>query len=63
MLIQDQLPGDQINDENLSFLRAIGVDYLSLNPVPFAAAGRGESRLSTFASPAASGLPLSSALF
>ena len=49
MLIQDQLPGDQINDENLSFLRAIGVDCLSLNPVPFAATGRGESRLSAFA--------------
>ena len=34
MLIQDQLPWDQVNDENLSFFKAIGVDYLTINPAP-----------------------------
>jgi mannonate dehydratase len=34
MLIQDQLPWEQVNDENLSFLKAIGVDYLTINPAP-----------------------------
>src|SRR5262249_868569 len=30
----DQLPWDQVNDENLSFFKAIGVDYLTVNPPP-----------------------------
>ena len=34
MLIQDQLPWDQVNDENLSFFKAIGVNYLTINPAP-----------------------------
>src|SRR5262245_18151394 len=34
MFIQDQLPWDQVNDENLSFFKAIGVDYLTINPAP-----------------------------
>lgn len=34
MTIQDQLPWDQVNDENLGFLRAIGVDYLTIYPPP-----------------------------
>jgi mannonate dehydratase len=34
MLIQDQLPWDRVNDENLSFLKAIGVDYLAIHPAP-----------------------------
>ena len=32
MYIQDQLPWDQVNDENLSFFKAIGVDYLTIYP-------------------------------
>ena len=34
MYIQDQLPWDQVNDENLAFFKAIGVDYLTINPGP-----------------------------
>jgi len=34
MFIQDQLPWEQVNDENLSFFKAIGVDYLTINPGP-----------------------------
>lgn len=34
MYIQDQLPWDQVNDENLSFFKAIGVDYLTIYPAP-----------------------------
>ena len=34
MFIQDQLPAAQVNDENLSFYRAIGVDYLTVYPPP-----------------------------
>lgn len=34
MLIQDQLPWDQVNDATLSFFKAIGVDYLTIYPVP-----------------------------
>lgn len=34
MFIQDQLPWEQVNDENLSFFKAIGVDYLTINPAP-----------------------------
>ena len=48
MYIQDQLPGDSISDDQLSFLKAIGVDYLTLNPVPFAASGDGDQRLERF---------------
>ncbi len=48
MLIQDQLPGDSISDEQLNFFKGIGVDYLTLNPVPFAASGDGDRRLTTF---------------
>jgi mannonate dehydratase len=34
MFIQDQLPHGAINDENLRFYKAIGVDYLTVNPLP-----------------------------
>ena len=34
MFIQDQLPADRVNDENLSFYKAIGVDYLTVYPPP-----------------------------
>jgi len=34
MFIQDQLPADRVNDENLSFFKAIGVDYLTVYPPP-----------------------------
>lgn len=34
MFIQDQLPWEQVNDANLSFFKAIGVDYLTINPAP-----------------------------
>ena len=34
MTIQEQLPWHQINDENLSFFKAIGVDYLTVNAAP-----------------------------
>jgi mannonate dehydratase len=34
MTIQEHLPWDQITDENLRFLKAIGVDYLSIHPSP-----------------------------
>lgn len=34
MFIQDQLPADRVNDENLSFFKAIGVDYLAIYPPP-----------------------------
>ena len=32
MTIQEQLHYAQVNDESLSFLKAIGVDYLTINP-------------------------------
>lgn len=32
MRIQEQLPWDQVNDETLSFFKAIGVDYLTIYP-------------------------------
>ena len=48
MLIQDQLPGDSISDDQLSFFKGIGVDYLTLNPVPFPTSGGGP-QLFTFA--------------
>jgi mannonate dehydratase len=34
MFIQDQLPWEQVNDANLAFFKAIGVDYLTINPAP-----------------------------
>ena len=34
MFIQEQLPWDQINDDTLSFFKAIGVDYLTVNAIP-----------------------------
>ncbi|AWT60533.1 MAG: Mannonate dehydratase [Candidatus Moanabacter tarae] len=34
MTIQEQLSWEQINDDTLSFFRAIGVDYLAVNPAP-----------------------------
>ena len=37
MFIQDQLPWEQVNDENLTFFKAIGVDYLTINPAPICA--------------------------
>ena len=37
MLIQDQLPAAQVNDESLSFYQAIGVDCLTVYPPPFGA--------------------------
>lgn len=45
MLIQDQLPHDQVDDEHLSFYRAIGVDYLTIYPPPFGRAARGGAAL------------------
>jgi mannonate dehydratase len=35
MFIQDQLPHGQVNDDNLAFFKAIGVDYLTVYPPPF----------------------------
>ena len=40
MTIQEQLPWEQINNDTLSFLRAIGVDYLAVNPAPDMRDGR-----------------------
>ena len=37
MFIQDQLPATQVNDESLSFFKAIGVDYLTIYPPPLMA--------------------------
>jgi mannonate dehydratase len=34
MIIQEQLRWDQVNDENLAFYKAIGVDYLAIYPAP-----------------------------
>ena len=34
MFIQDQLPWNKIDDEHLSFYKAIGVDYLTIYPPP-----------------------------
>ena len=34
MHIQDQLPHDRITDDNLSYYKAIGVDYLTINSLP-----------------------------
>lgn len=34
MYIQDQLPWNQVDDEHLSFYKAIGVDYLTIYPPP-----------------------------
>ena len=34
MTIQEYLAWNQVNDENLSFLKAIGVDYLAVYPAP-----------------------------
>jgi len=34
MFIQDQLPAGRVDDDNLSFFKAIGVDYLTINPIP-----------------------------
>jgi mannonate dehydratase len=34
MIIQEQLRWDQVDDRNLSFLKAIGVDYLAVYPAP-----------------------------
>ena len=36
MYIQDQLGYQALTDENLAFFKAIGVDYLTINPPPFA---------------------------
>jgi hypothetical protein len=35
MLIQEVVPHDRLNDEHLSFLRAISVDQLQLHPPPW----------------------------
>jgi mannonate dehydratase len=40
MLIQDALPAHKVDDENLSFFKAIGVDYLTIDPAPLAASGQ-----------------------
>ena len=42
MYIQDQLNHAHVNDENLAFYKAIGVDYLTVNPPPFAAGISGD---------------------
>jgi len=34
MTIQEQLAWNQVNDENLSLFKAIGIDYLTVNPAP-----------------------------
>ena len=34
MFIQDQLPHERVNDENLAYYKAIGVDYLTIYPPP-----------------------------
>ncbi|MBK35222.1 MAG: hypothetical protein CME26_06785 [Gemmatimonadetes bacterium] len=34
MTIQEQLPWHQVDDETLSYFKAIGVDYLTINPTP-----------------------------
>ncbi len=34
MKIQEQLPYTKLNDETLSFFKAIGVDYVAVNPAP-----------------------------
>jgi mannonate dehydratase len=34
MYIQEQLRWDRVNDENLAFFKAIGVDYLAIYPAP-----------------------------
>jgi len=34
MIIQEQLGWNQVNDENLSFLKAIGADYFTIYPSP-----------------------------
>ena len=34
MLIQEQLPWTQMDDEHLSLFKAIGVDYVTINPPP-----------------------------
>ena len=36
MHILDQLHYSRVNDDSLAFFAAIGVDYLALNPPPFA---------------------------
>ena len=36
MYIQDQLPSDRLSEENLSYYKAIGVDYLTIYPLPAA---------------------------
>src|SRR5262249_17940656 len=40
MFLQDQLAWDQVNDENLSFFRAIGIDFLAIHPAPDLSDGR-----------------------
>lgn len=39
MYIQDRLQHSQVNDDSLSFYKAIGVDYLTIYPPPTGAAG------------------------
>jgi len=34
MTIQEQLPWDQVDDETLAYMKAIGVDYLTIYPTP-----------------------------
>ena len=34
MTIQEQLPWDEVDDETLAYIRAIGVDYLTIYPTP-----------------------------
>ena len=43
MFIQDQLPDSQLTDDNLSFFKAIGVVYLTINAPPFAATVSGKA--------------------
>lgn len=45
MTIQDQMPLAEINDENLSFFKAIGVDYLTVNLPPEISDGQDRSEL------------------
>jgi mannonate dehydratase len=45
MTIQDHLAWDQVNDETLSFFKAIGINYLTINPPPDMSDGRDRTEL------------------
>ena len=45
MTIQDQLAWNQVNDENLSFFKGIGIDYLTVNPASDMSDGQDRTEL------------------